>query len=121
MLLTQRRWAAVVWAPFITVLLTCPLLASRSINAGDPLTLNYSATPVLSAARPLILLGSSLQTAKLRIAPKWTSPGVALAAATPETISDCTLVYRAHQQSPLTPPRSACRLSPFPTGPPLDI
>jgi len=116
----MRRRRSVVWVPLITVLLTCPLLASRPLAVRDRATLQAVDVSALPAARPSDPVARSLPTLKTRPFDRQCTPwGTALAAAGPRQIFAGHLAVGTHSK-PGTPARGSNRRFPlFPTGPPL--
>jgi len=109
-----------VWVPLISVLLTCPLLASKPVAARDRATMQAVDVSVFPAARPSDPVVRSLPTLKTRPLDRQSTPwATALAAAASSQIFTGHLVAGARSM-PGTLARGSARPFPlFPTGPPL--
>ena len=111
-----------VWV-LVTVLLTCPFLASKPRGAGNGATLHAVDAPAVPAARPSDAVPRALPALKTRspLDRQWTSWDVALAAATPRGIFTGSLSPGTASQWASHPARRSARnFPPFPTGPPLE-
>ena len=111
-----------VWV-LVTVLLTCPFLASKPRGAGDGATLHAVDAPAVPAARPSDAVPRALPALKTRspLDRQWTSWDVALAAATRAGSSLAPYLPGPLPSGPLIPlagPPVTFRLPR--TGPPLE-
>ena len=101
----MRRRLSGVWVPLITVLLTCPLFASKPPAVKDRVTLQAVDASAFPAARPSDPVARSLPTLKTRPLDRQPTPwGLALAATAPPHVLTGHLAVGTHSK-PGTPAR----------------